>query len=230
MATKRRPGSGSRSLAGSGTGTTTATDTVVGVSDHAGWAMLVTIADGAVVDRRRVELVDEGLSAFPHHHEGSWAIGRYTNSPWAKKTTLEEALALVERVRACAVRRAREALASLAESVSVPISGIALRALPDLPATVEARIRDNRAQTVADAVLYREALAGAATTRGWSVHWFDREDVLERWAAPIRVLGHKAGTPWNADHKLAAAAALHSSGPRKPSRDDAPHRKRHPRR
>ena len=31
----------------------------VGVSDHAGWAALMTVgADGSVLDRRRVELVD----------------------------------------------------------------------------------------------------------------------------------------------------------------------------
>jgi hypothetical protein len=34
---------------------------VIGVSDHAGWAVLVTVAgDGTLLDRRRVELLDEG--------------------------------------------------------------------------------------------------------------------------------------------------------------------------
>ena len=44
---------------------------IVGVSDHGGWAVLVTVArDGTLLDRRRVELVDEDLPALPHHHEG----------------------------------------------------------------------------------------------------------------------------------------------------------------
>lgn len=43
----------------------------VGVADHDGWAILVTAApDGTFVDRRRVELVDEGLPTMPHHHDG----------------------------------------------------------------------------------------------------------------------------------------------------------------
>ena len=44
---------------------------VIGVSDHGGWAVLVTAArDGRLLDRRRVELVGEGLPAIPHHSEG----------------------------------------------------------------------------------------------------------------------------------------------------------------
>lgn len=39
----------------------------------------------------------------------------------------------------------------------MPIVGIAIRACPPLPPTVEARIADNRAQAVADSVLCREA-------------------------------------------------------------------------
>ena len=40
---------------------------IIGVSDHGGWAVLVTVArDGALLDRRRVELVGEGLPKIPH--------------------------------------------------------------------------------------------------------------------------------------------------------------------
>ena len=35
-------------------------DRIIGVSDHGGWAVLVTVAgDETLLDRRRVELVDE---------------------------------------------------------------------------------------------------------------------------------------------------------------------------
>ena len=38
----------------------------VGVSDHGGWAVLVTATrDGALVDRSRFELVDESPNASP---------------------------------------------------------------------------------------------------------------------------------------------------------------------
>ena len=44
---------------------------IIGVSDHGGWAVLVTVAgDGTLLDRRRVELVDEDLPKIPHHSEG----------------------------------------------------------------------------------------------------------------------------------------------------------------
>ena len=37
-------------------------DGIIGVSDHGGWAVMVTAAaDGTLLDRRRVELVDEDL-------------------------------------------------------------------------------------------------------------------------------------------------------------------------
>ncbi len=39
---------------------------IIGVSDHGGWAVLVTVArDGTLLDRRRVELVGEGLPKIP---------------------------------------------------------------------------------------------------------------------------------------------------------------------
>jgi hypothetical protein len=65
--------------------------------------------------------------------------------------------------------------------------------------------------------MYREALANAATARGWTVHWYDRERVFEDAAAALprknittflQAMGKTLGPPWQARHKLAAAAAL----------------------
>ncbi len=190
----------------------------VGVVEHGNSAVLVTVAsDGAILDRRRVDLTEKGLPTHPHHHEGSWAIGRYVHSPWARAITLDEALALVERVRESAARGARESLDALAAAVRPPISTIAIRECPTLPPTAEERIADNRAQTVADSVMYREALASAAAARGWSVYWYDRDRVFGQAAAALgrrhvdgflRDIGRAIGPPWQAKHKLAAAAAL----------------------
>ena len=112
-------------------------------------------------------------------------MGRYRDSPWAREITLEEAIELVERVREAAACGAREGLDALAATVSVPIATIAIRACPELPATTEERIVDNRAQTVADTVMYRQALAGAAEARGWTVAWYDRDDVFGEAAAVL---------------------------------------------
>ena len=189
----------------------------IGVAEHGNSAILVTVAaDGQLLDRRRIDLT-HGLPTHPYHHEGSWAIGRYINSPWARKIPLSDAIALVERVREAAAQGAREGLEALAAAVPQPIAHIAIRACPALPTTAEERIRDTRAASMADSIMYREALATAAEARGWSVHWYDRERVFRDAAvalggedidAFLRAMGQRVGSPWQATHKLAAAAAL----------------------
>ena len=193
----------------------------VGVAEDGNSAVLVTVGPrGELLDKRRVDLT-VGLPTHPHHHEGSWAMGRYLDSPWARKVSLDEALALVERVRAAAADGARASLEAVAAAVPVPIHDIALRVCPPLPATTEARIADNRAQTVADSVMYRQAIATAAEARGWSVSWYDPEQVFRDAAKALgkqdidvhlREMGRAAGPPWQAKHKLAAAAALAATG------------------
>ena len=195
----------------------------VGVTEHGNSAVLVTIATGGeFLDRRRIDLTT-GLPTHPHHHEGSWAVGRYTNSPWARPFSLVDAIALVERVREAAAHGARESLEALAAAVPVPIASIAIRVCPKLPPTTEERIADNRAQTMADSVMYREALATAAEARGWSVYWYERERVVREAAAALgvddidvflRAMGRSIGPPWQATHRLAAAAALAATGQR----------------
>jgi hypothetical protein len=190
----------------------------VGVAEHANSAVLITVAPGGeLLDRRRIDLTDHDLPTHPHHHEGSWAVGRYLNIPGARALSLADAVALVERVRAAAARGARESLEALAVAVPMPIASIAIRACPTLPPTIEERISDNRAQTLADSVMYRQALATAAEARGWSVHWYDRERVFHDAAAVLGredvnafllAMGRSIGPPWQAKHKLAAAAAL----------------------
>jgi len=177
---------------------------IIGVADHGGWAVLVTVApDGTLLDRRRVELVDEGLPKLPHHHE-------------CQGLPPDEAVVLVERVRVSAERRA--ALALDAVTVAVPrILGIVLRKCPELPPTIAERIKDYRSQNVADWVMYRKAMASAAAARGWLVHWYDSKKVLDAASQTLRVenldahflhLRRTVGPPWDRDHKLAMAAAI----------------------
>lgn len=99
----------------------------------------------------------------------------------------------------------------------MPIGAIGLRACQPLPSTIEACIRDTRAASMADSILYRSALANAARGRGWPVSWYERDDVMRDAAAALggadlatrlSELGRAIGPPWQATHKLAAAAAL----------------------
>src|SRR5579864_2209174 len=167
---------------------------IIGVSDHGGWAVLVTVArDGTLLDGRRVELVGEGLPKIPHHSEG-------------QGLPLDEAVELVERVRVSAERHAVLALDAVA--IAVPhILGVALRKCPPLPPTIPERIKDYRASNVADWVMYRKALAAAAEARGWRVYWYDAKNVL---AAGSPTLRADVGPPWNKDHQLAMAAAVYA--------------------
>jgi hypothetical protein len=195
---------------------------IVGVAEHGNSAVLVTVGPGGeLLDRRCVYLTDRGLPTHPHHHEGSWAVGRYLNTPGARTLSLADAVGLVERVRASAAHGARTSLEAVGAAVPTPIHIIAIRACPTLPPTTEERIADNRAQTVADSVMYREALATAAEARGWSVHWYHRERVFRDAAAALGrkdvegflyAMGRSIGPPWQAKHKLAAAAALAARG------------------
>lgn len=195
----------------------------VGVAEHGNSAVLITMAPGGkFLDRRRVDLT-RGLPTHPYHHEGSWAVGRYMNSPWARAITLAEAVALVERVREAAARGAQDGLEALAASVPMPIGSIAIRECPELPHSTEERIADSRAANMADSIMYRQALAAAAEARGWSVHWYDRERVFRDAAfaiggddldALLRAVGRSIGPPWRAEEKIAAAAALAAAAQR----------------
>jgi hypothetical protein len=189
----------------------------VGVAEHGNSVVLITVdSTGALLDRRRIDLTS-GLPTHPYHHEGAWAVGRYLSSPWARPISLPDAVALIERVHQCAARGARDALEALALAVPCPITRIAIRRCIALPATIEERIADNRVQVVADSVMYRQALAFEARSRNWSVGWYDPKRVKSDAAAALggtdidaflQAMGGSVGPPWQARHKLAAAAAL----------------------
>ena len=170
---------------------------ILGVSDHGGWAIFVTIShDGALLDRRRVELVSDSLPAIPHHHE-------------AQMLPEKEGVALVERVRASAEEFSKKALADIAAAMP-NISAIALRSCPTLPPTIAERIKDVWARNNADWVMYRQALAKAAEGRGWRVVWHDAKGLTDAVRLPDR---KSVGAPWNSDHKLAMALALATLAP-----------------
>jgi hypothetical protein len=196
----------------------TAPPASVGAVENSNSVVLVTVAAGGeLLDRRRIELTDGDLPTHPHHHEGSWAVGRYRNTPGARTISLTEAVALVDQVRASAANGARKGLEAMAAAVAAPIASIGIRKCPPLPSTTEERIADNRAQAVADSVMYRQALAAAAEGRGWNVYWYDRDRVFVAAAAALgaadidvflRTMGRTAGPPWQASHRLSAVAAL----------------------
>jgi hypothetical protein len=176
----------------------------LGIADHFGWAIAVTASgDHEVVDRRRIELVEPGVSPAPIHYES----GRLDVAATA---------ALVADVRASVVRAASAALDEIATALPAPIRSISLRAWPlDFPEDIAVQ-RRSPYEARADAIMYRQELSELAHARGWEVHVYDAKAV-EGQAA--RVLAGRAdevlhgprstlGPPWTRDHRIALAATI----------------------
>jgi hypothetical protein len=176
----------------------------LGIADHFGWAVAVTAsADHEVVDRRRIELIEPGLTAAPIHYESH----RLDSAATA---------ALVATVRASVARATSAAFDELATALPEPIVSISLRAWPlDFPADIAVQRRAPY-EARADAVMYRQVLSDLALDRGWGVHVFNAKDVVGR---AVGILADRAddvlqgprarlGPPWTKDHRVALAATI----------------------
>lgn len=77
----------------------------LGIADHFGWAVAVTATDAHdVVDRRRLELIEPGVTPAPIHYDGG-------------SLDVAAAAALVAEVRASATRATSAALDGLAAAL-----------------------------------------------------------------------------------------------------------------
>ena len=187
---------------------------VVSVADHAGWAHVVCVAAPghvpAVVERRRVTLIDAGLPTLPYHHE---SIGMRE----------DEANALITRVRrsiaGCASRALREVVTNLAPAY--PVVALAIREPPfhELPDTVATVRQSYRLQCAADGMMYQLALCRAARDLGLEVDLCRRGEEAARAAARLEVhpddvssfvngTGRPSGPPWTQEHRRAYAAGI----------------------
>ena len=179
----------------------------LGIADHLGWAVAVTAsADHEVVDRRRIELVEPGLSPAPIHYE-------------SRRLDVATTAALVAEVRASVVRAATAALDELETALPAPVLSISLRAWPlDFPDDIAVQRRVPY-EARADAIMYRQELAELAQARDWEVHLYEAKAV-ERQA--VSLLAERAdevlhgpratlGPPWTKDHRIALAATIVAS-------------------
>ena len=180
----------------------------LGVFDHFGWAVAVTASDDhEVVDRRRLELVEPGVTQAPIHYDRGQHDVAGTE-------------ALVAEARASVVRQTSTSLDELAADLSAPITSISMRTWPDDFPTDMATLVKPPWESRADAVMYRQVLAELAEARGWAVHRFVAKDVVGQATAALGdrasdVLdGPKArlGPPWTKEHKQALAATVLAAG------------------
>ena len=206
------------SRAGSSSKRTNGQPAVVGVADHNGWAMLVTVAaiDGhpTVIDRRRVELIEKGLPSQPYHHETT-ALAE------------TEAEQLVRKVKRSVAASPALALDRLSGDLlpRYRVSSLTLRQPPldSLPATVADVHRSYYVFCRADGMLYHSAIVSAARERGWKLLLHRRGEELARAAETLRVsvddverfisdLRSTLKSPWTAEHRHAFAAAIAGLG------------------
>jgi hypothetical protein len=176
----------------------------VGIADHFGWAIAVTSsANFEVVDRRRIELVEPGMSPAPIHYD-------------SKRLDVAETAALVAKVRASVVRATSAALDDIAAALPEPVVWISLRAWPpDFPDDIAVQ-RRTPYEARADAIMYRQVLAELAHARKWAVHFYNAKDVLVQAASLLAeradevLQGPRAtlGPPWTKDHRTALAATI----------------------
>jgi hypothetical protein len=180
----------------------------LGIADHLGWAIAVTAsAEHEVVDRRRIELVEPGISSAPIHYE-------------SRRLDVAATAALVAQVRASAARATSAALDEIAAALPAAILSISLRHWPpDFPDDIAVQRRAPY-EARADAIMYRQLLAELARARHWNVHLYDARDVVEQAAG---MLGERAddvlrgpraslGPPWAKDHRVALAATVVAAG------------------
>ena len=176
----------------------------LGIADHLGWAIAVAAsADNEVVDRRRIELIEPGVSSAPIHYESS-------------RLDVATTVALVAKVRASVVRASSAALDELAAALPAPVRSISLRAWPlDYPDDIAVQRRAPY-ESRADAIMYRQELAELAHARDWDVHVYDAKAVVGQ---AVKMLGERAdevlhgpraalGPPWTKDHRTALAATI----------------------
>lgn len=176
----------------------------LGIADHLGWAIAVTASGHhAVVDRRRLELIEPGISPAPIHYE-------------SRRLDVAATAALVANARESVVRVASAALDELAAALPEPVRSISLRAWPlDFPEDIAVQRRAPY-EARADAIMYRQELSELAYARGWEVNVYDAKAVVGQ---AVRLLAERAdevlqgprttmGPPWTKDHRVALAATI----------------------
>jgi hypothetical protein len=188
----------------------------LGLKAHSGWAALVALgkSDGGpvIVDRRRIELVEED--------DASWAKQPYHA---AEGLAPAEARALVKRgvdaARRLAVRELRAAVVRARESGHA-IAGCAVLVAEPMPDwSVDEILAVHFRMHKAEGVLFRDALVRAADACGLRSIAIPEKRLTEHaeralatlagaLLKKVEALGRSAGPPWAKDQKDAALAAM----------------------
>jgi hypothetical protein len=186
----------------------------VSVADHTGWAYVVCVAAHdrvpAVIERRRITLIDPGLPTQPYEHDTT-------------AMREDDANALIGRVRRSVAARSLEALQRLAAELAPAhrVVALAIRKPPfeTLPATVADARRSDRVRNSADGMIFQLAICDAARRLELDVHLCRRREEVSLAAQQLDVTpdaieefvtrsGRPSGPPWTEEHRRAYAAGI----------------------
>jgi hypothetical protein len=186
----------------------------MGLRAHSGWAVLVAVGGTAtapaVIQRRRIELADRGISGSvqPYHA--------------AQPMTLEEAKAFLDRcadtTRAMARKELTAAVAEIAEQGYEIVGSCILLSSGRTTTELAAILASHAAIHTAEGDFFREALRSACESCGVTVSGVKERDLFGRTAAALHLapdriearlseMGKVVGPPWRQDEKLSALAS-----------------------
>jgi hypothetical protein len=178
---------------------------VVGMIAHSGWAALVAVgqkgSEIVVVDRRRIDLVEEEWAKQPYHAAENLR-------PDQARDVVQRGIASAHRIAA----REMEAEVGRERARGNHIAGCAVLVGKPMPNwTIDEVLAVHFRMHKAEGVLFRDCLLKAAEACGLKTHAVS--DTLirirkEKESTLLAALGKTVGSPWGKDQKDAVAAAL----------------------
>ena len=180
----------------------------IGLKTHSGWAALVAISKDRsatfyLIERRRIERVDEPWAKQPYHA--------------AEGLRIEEARDVVRRgidaARAIAAREMRAAIQRLKDGGHAAVSCAIITGNP-MPTdwTVEDILAVHFRMHKAEGVLFQDVLLRAAAECGLKAISVNEKRLFEEAGRTqmelIAQIGRNAGSPWGQDQRTAALAAM----------------------
>ena len=162
----------------------------VGFRCHSGWAVLVVVSGSArspvVLERRRVELVDEALPRQPYHAILEGGAAR----------------SVIDAVAEFANGAVARALQSVARADAVGLVATERRT----PKSLDQILASHALLHAAEGHLYEQVVLEAAADAGLPVHVVEPKSI--RVPAAVEGLRSSIGSPWQKDHKWATTAGL----------------------
>jgi hypothetical protein len=162
----------------------------VGFRCHSGWAVLVVVSGSTgspvLLDRRRIELVDQSLPRQPYHAvaEGGWPRSVIDKVANAASTAVVQALRPVTRADAV---------------------GVVATERP-IPTGLDQILASHALLHAAEGRLFERAVIDAAGDADMGVHVVEPGSIEVPPA--VDALRRSVGPPWQKDHKWATTAAL----------------------